>query len=254
MAKLSSDAFVESLVLVQQSSEKIYLERAIHHGQAVLSEVPSESSNRTTIVDILAALLTELYNQSFDPANLKTSIEYCQEAVDLTPAGNPDRAGRLNNLSNRLSTRYERDGKLEDLTQAIEYCQEAVDLTPAGNPDRAAILNSLSNRLSTRYERDGKLDDLMQAIEYGQEATLCLSSPPSVRIRGCLNAIRFLAHLQKWEEARALFTRGLEILPYLISNLSSKLDQENIIKSISGLAVIGCVVSLECSNNGYEAI
>ncbi len=51
-----------------------------------------------------------------------------------------------------------------------------------------------------------------------------------------------------------MFTRGLEILPYLISNLSSKLDQENIIKSISGLAAIGCAVSLECSDNGYEAI
>ena len=298
-AEPSVNVFAESLLLVQQSSTKTHLERAIYHGRTTLLEISFESPSRTAIIVILAELLTDLYNQSFDLANLKTgieyyqeaidltpngnpdraailnnlsnhlstryeregklddltqAIEYCQEAVDLTPDGNPDRAGRLNNLSNRLSTRYKREGKLNDLTQAIEYCQEAVDLTPDGNPDRAGILNNLSNRLSTRYEREGKLEDLIQAIEYSQEATLCLSSPPSLRIRGCLNAIRFLAHLQSWEEARALFTRGLEILPYLISNLRSKLDQENIIKSISGLAAIGCAVLLECTNNGYEAI
>ena len=48
--------------------------------------------------------------------------------------------------------------------------------------------------------------------------------------------------------------RSLEILPSLISNLSSKPDQENMMKSVSGIAAVGCAVSLQCNNDGYSAI
>lgn len=47
---------------------------------------------------------------------------------------------------------------------------------------------------------------------------------------------------------------GFEILPLLISNLSSKLDQENIMKSVSGIAATGCAVLLECNNEGDDAV
>ena len=220
----------------------------------VVNLTPTSNPDRAGYLNDLSIDLYIQYKREGKLEDLTQAIRYSQEAVNLTPTSNPNRAGHLNNLSNHLSTRYEREGKLEDLTQAIEYSQEAIDLTPTGNPDRAMYLNNLSNRLSTRYEREGKLKDLAQAIEYGQEATNCLSSPPSIRIRGCLNAVNCLAQLQRWQEARALLRRGLEILPLLILNLSSKLDQENIMKSISGLAAIGCAVSLECSNDSFEAI
>ncbi len=47
---------------------------------------------------------------------------------------------------------------------------------------------------------------------------------------------------------------GLDIFPSLISNLSSKSDQENMMKSVSGIAEVGCAVSLQCNNDGYKAI
>ncbi|KAL2055299.1 hypothetical protein ABVK25_004637 [Lepraria finkii] len=230
------------------------LTQAIKYGQEAVNLTPTGNPDRAGCLSNLSIYLGTRYKREGKLEDLTQAIKYSQEAVDLTPTGNPNRAIYLNNLSNSLSTQYKRGGKLEDLTQAIKYGQEAVDLTPTGNPDRAGYLSNLSIYLGTRYEREGKLEDLTQAIKYGQEATNCLSSPPSIRIRGCLNAVNYLAQLQRWQEARALLGRGLEILPLLISNLSSKLDQENIMKSISGLAAIGCAVSLECSNNGFEAI
>ena len=47
---------------------------------------------------------------------------------------------------------------------------------------------------------------------------------------------------------------GLEIFPFLISNLNSKLDQESMMKSVAGIAAMGCAVSLQCDNDGYKAI
>ena len=64
----------------------------------------------------------------------------------------------------------------------------------------------------------------------------------------------FLSQLQRWQEALDLLRRGLDILPFLVSNLSSKFDQENILKSIFGLAATGCAVSLEATGDGHEAI
>ena len=171
-------------------------------------------------------------------------IEYSQQAVDLTPDGNPDRAALLNNLSIFLSTRYKREGKLEDLTQAIKYSEEAVDLTPDGNPGRAGRLSNLSTYLSTRYEREGKLEDLIQAIKHSRDVSGCLSSPLSLRLRGCLNAINFLAQSQRWHKAQKIIKCSLKILLSLISNLSSKLNQKNMIKSVSEIAAVGCAISL----------
>ncbi len=230
------------------------LAQAIKHSQEVVDLTPTGNPNRASYLNNLSLRLSTRYEREGRLEDLAQAIKYSQEAVNLTPTGNPNRASYLNNLSDRLSTRYEREGRLEDLAQAIKHSQEAVNLTPTGNPDRAGRLNNLSVYLSTRYEREGRLEDLTQAIEHGQNATNCLNSPPSTRIRGCLNAVNFLAQFQRWQEARALSGRGLETLPFLISNLSSKLDQENMLKSISGLAAIGCVISLECSDDGFEAI
>ena len=213
-----------------------------------------ENSNRVEYLNNLNSHLNTRYAREEKQKDLTQAIKYNQEVVDLTSVENFDRAGCLNNLNNHLSTRYEREGKQKDLTQAIEYSQEAVDLTSVGNPDRAGCLNNLSSHLSTRYEREGKQEDLTQAIEYSQTACKCLSSSPSQRLRGCQNAVNFLAHSQRWFEARETVDHGLEILPLLISNLSSKLDQENMMESVSGIAAMGCAVLLECNNEGYDAI
>ena len=230
------------------------LTQAIEHSQEAVDLTPADNPDRATHLNSLSIHLSTRYEREGNLADLAQAIEHSQEAVDLTPAGNPNRAGYLNNLSNRLSTRYGREGNLADLAQAIEHSQEAVDLTPAGNPNRAGYLNNLSNRLSTRYEREGDPTDITQAIEQSENAINCLNSPPSIRVRGCVNAMNYLAQVQRWPKARTLLDRGLEILPLLISNLSSKLDQENMMKSVSGLAAIGCAVSLDCNDDGFEAV
>lgn len=66
--------------------------------------------------------------------------------------------------------------------------------------------------------------------------------------------MNFLAQSQRWREAQEMVEGSLKILPSLISNLSSKLDQENMMKSVSGIAAVGCAISLQCNNDGYSAI
>ena len=105
-----------------------------------------------------------------------------------------------------------------------------------------------------RYEKEEKLEDLMQAIEHGQIAFKCLNSPPLLRLCGCQNAIHYLAQSRKWNKAREILNYGLGIFAFLISNLSSKLDQENMMNSVSGMAAIGCAVSLQCDNDGCRAV
>ena len=224
--------------------------QAIEYGQEVVGMTPAENPNRASRLNNFSINLTNRYESEGRLEDLAQAIKHSQEAVDLTSTSNPERAEFLYTLSNNLNTRYKREKRLEDLDQAIKCDQEVVDLTSASNPKRAAFLNRLGYHLSTRR----RLEDLTQAIEHRQNATNCLNSPPSERISGCRGAIYLLTQVQRWQEARALLGQGLEILPLLISNLSSKLDQENMIKSISGLAAIGCAVSLECSDDGIEAI
>ena len=226
------------------------LAQAIEYGQEVVGMTPAENPKRASRLNNFSINLITRYESEGRLEDLAQAIKHSQEAVDLTSTSNPERAEFLYTLSNNLNTRYKREKRLEDLDQAIKCNQEVVDLTSASNPKRAAFLNRLGYHLSTRR----RLEDLTQAIEHRQNATNCLNSPPSERLSGCLEAIYLLTELQRWQEAEALLGRGLEILPLLISNLSSKLDQENIMKSISGLAAIGCAVSLECSDDGFEAI
>lgn len=231
------------------------LTQTIKYSQEKADLISNDNPNRAALLNNFSIYLSTRYKREGKLEDLTQAIKYSQEVVDLTSDDNADRAGRLNNLSNHLSIRYERDEKLEDLNQAIKYSQKAVDLTPNGNPDRATLLNNLSIYLSTRYKREGKLkEDLIQAIEHSRDASSCLSSPPSLRLRGCLNAIDFLAQSQRWREAQEMVDCGLKILPSLISDLSSKLDQGNMMKSVSGIAALGCAVSLQCNNDGYSAI
>ena len=230
------------------------LTQAIKYSQKTVDLISNINPDRAGRLNNLSIYLSIRYEREEKLEDLTQAIKYSQEIIDLTSNDNPNRAGRLNNLSNRLSIRYERENKLEDLIQAIKYSQKIVDLTSNGNPDRASRLNNLSNRLSTRYKRENKLEDLTQAIEHSRDASSCLSSPPLLRLRGCLNAIDFLAQSQRWREAQEIVECGLKILPSLISNLSSKLDQGEMMKSVSGIAALGCAVSLQCNNDGYSAI
>ncbi|MCJ1265659.1 hypothetical protein MMC22_005539 [Lobaria immixta] len=230
------------------------LAQAIKCSQEAIDLTSAGSPNQVTLLNSLSNHLRKRYERKRKLEDLTQAIEYTQKAVNLTPVGNPDRASLLNNLSAYLSKRYKREGKLEDLTQAIEYSQDAIDLISIGNPDRAGWLNNLSNHLSTRYGREQKLEDLTQAIEHSQNAFKCLNSPLPSRLDGCRRAIDLLALSQKCYEAQEMLDYGLEIFPFLISNLSSKLDQEHMMKSVAGIAAIGCAVSLQCDNDGYKAI
>ena len=228
--------------------------QAIEYSQEAVGMTPADNPGRAGRLNNFSIYLINRYKSEGRLEDLAQAIKHSQEAVNLISTSNPERAQLLYTLSDNLNTRYMKEKSLEDLDQAIQYDQEVVNLTSASNPKRADFLNRLGYHLSTRYESERRLEDLTQAIEHRQNATNCLHSPPSTRISGCLEAIYLLTQLQRWQEARALLGRGLEILPLLISNLSSKLDQENMMKSISGLAAIGCAVSLECSDAGFEAI
>ena len=228
--------------------------QAIEYSQELVGMTPADNPDRAGRLNNFSIYLMTRYESEGRPEDLAQAIKHSQEAVDLTSTSNPERADLLDTLSKNLNSRYKNKERLEDLDQAIKHGQEAVNLTSAGNPRRAGSLNRLGYHLSTRYKSKGTLEDLTQAIEHRQNATNCFNSPPSVRISGCLEAMYLLTQLQRWQEARALLGRGLEILPLLISKPSSKLDQEHMMKSISGLAAIGCAVSLECSDDSFEAI
>lgn len=187
-------------------------------------------------------------------ARLRDAIQYGQNALSQISLASPNRFTFLISLGELFAELYYQIYDLNCLKQAIEYSRETVDLTPKGNPNRARLLNNLSNRLSTRYEREGKQEDLTQAIEYSRASCECLNSPPSLRLHGCQIAVDLLTTSQRWHEAQNLLKDGFKILPFLISHLSSKLDQEHMMKSISGLAATGCAVSLQCNNDGYGAL
>lgn len=133
---------------------------------------------------------------------------------------------------------------LDDFHRSIEYCETAVKLRPKRNPGRAAILISLSHRFSIQYERQGKLDDLNQALGYSRQAWKSTNSPQSMCFLGCQQAIDLLIRLQRWDEAKALSDKGYGIFPFLISQMTSKFDQENMIKSRFRMAATGCAHSL----------
>ena len=230
------------------------LMKAIDYSQEAVNLIPKGNPDRIALLNTLSSCLSTLYERDGKLGDLTQAIEYCQEAVDLTLKRNPDRASSLNNLSCKICMRYIREETEEDLAQIIEYSREAIDLTPKGNPNRAAFLTTLSGHLSKRYQREGKQEDLVQAIKCSREACEDLNSPPSLRLLGCRIAVDLLTSSQRWEEAQNLLKDGLKILPFLISHLSSKLDQEHMMKSISGLAATGCAVSLQCNNDGYHAI
>lgn len=75
-----------------------------------------------------------------------------------------------------------------------------------------------------------------------------------MRLYGCRKAADLLAWLKKWDEAKALSGEGYEIFPFLISHMTSKFDQENMVKSISGMAATGCALSLQCNDDHYDII
>ena len=228
--------------------------QTIKYNQEVVDLTSIENFNRVEYFKNLNNHLNTRYAKEKKQKNLTQAIKYNQEVVDLTSIENFDQVDCFNNFNNHLNTRYEKEEKQKNFTQAIEYNQEVVDLTSIENFDRVDCFNNLNSHLNTRYEKEKKQKNFTQAIEYNQIACKCLSNSSSQRFRDCQNTMNFLIHSQKWFEARETIDHDFEILSLLISNLNSKLDQENMMKSIFEIATMNCAILLKCNNENYNAI
>lgn len=140
------------------------------YGQQAYDATKCDAPERIIVVDLLAALLYELYIVTGDSNVLQKSISLTQETVTISQEGGFRWCIATNLLANRLHDQY-------DLTQAVSFLNESMRQailllkhTPANDPELWVRRNNLASKFLARYTRGKDPADLDLAINTNKQA------------------------------------------------------------------------------------
>ncbi|KAK6538467.1 hypothetical protein TWF694_010050 [Orbilia ellipsospora] len=117
------------------------------------------------ILDHLAILYVERFEQTGFTKNLNCAVKLAKMAVRTTSKSSLDRCGNLKRIATQLKTRFDKTDSRKDLDNYIEITKLAMSATASDHPNQATLLTNLGLRLRKRYFRTRSLDDLNEALE-----------------------------------------------------------------------------------------
>jgi tetratricopeptide (TPR) repeat protein len=195
----------------------------------------------------LSCQLLSWFEISKDLADLKEAERISENAVKATPNDHSHLYARLCNHGNVLGKLFEveRDGKM--LERATETLNRAIELMPKDHPDLARLYYNLGRILGLSTESSPQA-----AVAY-MKAWECRNGGPFDRVRPARQAIEIFARQKRWDEASAIASEAVEVLPTLNIGSLNRDDQQQVVSSFADLAANACALCLQVGGEGSDA-
>ncbi|KAK6540848.1 hypothetical protein TWF694_008231 [Orbilia ellipsospora] len=211
-----------------------------------------------------AKLLHDLSISLYDRFDLIRSLDDLQRAIELNEEALPI-IGDLSNLKSdsviifstlafHLYEKYRQTNDPYDWQKAIEAGEILLSTIPQGHPARPRIIGYTVLLFYTRFERTESVSYIDRILALGAEM-LESSSNPRIRIKiiKWLIAVVLVPN-NMMEEASHMMEIAIGLLPSLASPQMSQEDQQRIIASYSGFAVLATSITLKAGKDAYHAV
>ncbi|KAG9095313.1 hypothetical protein FRC06_009915 [Ceratobasidium sp. 370] len=132
-------------------------------------------TQKLPLLQVLASLHWERFQQFHLQEDLDTAINYESEIISLIPDDDLGRSEWLDKLGAAYKSRYEKSSEVGDLKHAARHQEAAVLLTADNHSEKAERINHLSVTYQLLYERLNQLEDLKAWNKYKEQAVLLAS-------------------------------------------------------------------------------
>ncbi|KAF8859203.1 hypothetical protein BDZ45DRAFT_650404 [Acephala macrosclerotiorum] len=201
-----------------------------------------------------------LFGRTGSFGDLEMCLICAEKSVNEIPRHHPERLGMLSNYSNKLHAKWTFTGDIEDLEAALDISQEAVVLLseqkiPAAR-HQEAIFKNLGVQYQSMFTKTGNQTSEFsnKAVQAFLDAWKCESSPAFDRIKASGYAIDALSCLGMWQEASSIADDAVKLFPQVFDGPLDRIDQENQLSRLSGLAGIACALTLQAEKSPLTAI
>jgi hypothetical protein len=163
------------------------LEHAISNFRDAIT-AEDDDLERAAFESNLAAVLSDRYENTGQPADLEAAITSAEQAVRHAPPHDPDRVTYVGNLAVYLSDRYDRLGDLSDLDRALDILLSVAEEADGDPPEMARLWSNLGMLWLTRYERTADPAELETSIQMAEQA-VALTPASAPELPGYLNNV-----------------------------------------------------------------
>jgi tetratricopeptide (TPR) repeat protein len=236
------------------------LNGAIRTITMAIDETPDYRPEKPRLISVKA---THLYHRSLIGGNNSRidqdeALELFQRALELLPQGSVDRVQSLILFGCALMGRFFESRAIADGDRSIETLRQSLCEIDSNDPSFTGVLNSLGMSLIMRFatQQNSSLKDLEDAVSY---FTQCFRNHYGdgqhiERIQGAMGAADILCYLGRPQEATEILQDAIASLPLVTSQSLPQLDQQILLKGVSGLATSVAAVALEAGASAAEAL
>ncbi|KAF9776854.1 hypothetical protein IL306_004897, partial [Fusarium sp. DS 682] len=236
------------------------LNEAIRTITMAIDETPDYRPEKPRLVSVKA---THLYHRSLIGSSISRrdqdeAFALFQHALELLPQGSVDRVQTLVRFGSALMGRFFENRAIADGDRSIETFRQSLCEMDSNDPSFTGILNSLGMSLVMRFaiQENPFLKDLEDAVSY---FTQCFRNRYGdgqhiERIQGAMGAADILCYLRRPQEATELLQDAIASLPLVTSQSLPQLDQQILLKGVSGLATSAAATALEANASAAEAL
>ncbi|RSL57487.1 hypothetical protein CEP54_008279 [Fusarium duplospermum] len=166
----------------------------------MVTSVPPGHTNRALVLNCLAVVRTEVFEQTGSTDDLELMVQSLEDAVSESMLSNDiTQAIHLRDLAEGLITRFEWVGNQKDLDRSLEAAKRSMEQMPKTHPQYLLHLITYGRALMERATHTSSADDFNAAIAALEQAGQCLPEKHPKKAT-CLNNL-----------ATALGLRSLQI-------------------------------------------
>ncbi|CBF75970.1 hypothetical protein AN3525.2 [Aspergillus nidulans FGSC A4] len=180
--------------------------------------------------------------------DLEEAIENSRKACELGKSS-PDEAISLNKLSTNLHKLYGHTKEKDCLEDAVKYGLQVWELIgqDPNSPFHQACAHNVALVLTRRFRLLGAQKVFNDALKQtNKDAYEFPQGRVHIRLRAAVKALGILRLREDWEQARAIGSGALKLLPDLCERSLTLDDQQYAILQATGLAADVCSLYLQC--------
>ncbi|KAK7943367.1 uncharacterized protein PG986_012480 [Apiospora aurea] len=242
-----------------RSKAKDDIDSAIKFVQRAISETPHGHPAGIKFIRQLGEHLGQrslLEPGGCEDDDLDKSIEHLDHYLSIAPAHDTERLGASITLSKGLRRRFARERNPKDINRSVELLKGASTRVDRNHTLRSDLFLAFGSALEDRshHAMVSNPQDRGDAVNALSE---CLDSPgglPVLRIAGADIGAQILESMGRWGETVHLLRSALEILPSISPRVLRQSDQQNVLKSISGLASRAAAATLNAQCEPTEVL
>ncbi|MFI7293644.1 CHAT domain-containing protein [Streptomyces sp. NPDC050121] len=214
------------------------LDESIEAGRQAVGLTPEDHVNRAMHLSALAAALGyRADTPTSQPSHLEEMVDICRQALRAAPLGHPLHVLCLSNLSDALRLQHQRTGgESGNLDEAVETARAAVQAGSETDPYRVVHQYNLGRALRVRAQEGADAAGLDAATEAYAAAASNTVGAPAWRISAAGSAAELAQDRGNTRYAAELLENAVRLLPDTASRRLTRVDQQDALRSLSGLA------------------